>query len=390
MAKAKTPALALDGLDSASLVSSLNRKYGANTLIIAKEAKGMLVSFFSTGCYAIDFATGGGIPENRITEIKGPYSSLKSTISIISGSEFQKKYSNGIVFYVDMERTFDPEYAQALGLDLKRTIVINPDSGEQAGDVMKEVMSFGKPTFVVVDSIAALTPSAELEGSNDDQFMGLHARLINRIMRTCVGALKRSLYSKDLATVTILCINQIREKIGIIYGSNESSPGGRGKDFAYSVVLRVSSSKSDNISFDVVKNGIKRTIRVGQNLKFSVPKNKVASSQFDEGEVAFYARKFKHFKANQFDNMDILFRYGLFYGLITTDASGVNTYQTISYKDHHTFKKILLQSPDLIEELYHDILVSLASDATDEDKEEETVKPKKLAKNVTKKATARC
>jgi len=385
-----------EGMDTESVVAQLNKKYGENSLIVARKARGMLVRFFSTGCYALDFGMGGGIPENRITEFRGPYSSLKSTLSLLSAANFQRKYDDGVVFFVDMERTFDPDYADCLGVDLDRIIIVNPDSGEQAGDLIKEVLNYDKPTYVIIDSIAAMTPTAEIEGSMDNQMMGVQARMINRIMRTAVSALKRSMYDPDTPTVTILCINQIREKIGVMFGNPETAPGGKGKEFAYSVMVRVSSTKSDAIIEKVVQNGITRQIRYGQTLKFDVTKNKVSRSQFDSGEVNFYSRSYKHFKANSFDNVTILFNYGVFYGIIETESDNTKVYEDISFKDASRFKKALNKKPSLMSCLYNDIQVSMNTDAgvgedeeDDEDEDEEEEETQTPRKNDKKKSLTR-
>jgi len=370
MAKEKKSARTdLSGLDDSEIVTLLNTKYGENTLIVANDALGMTIEFLSTGCYDIDFATLGGIPENRVTEIRGAFSALKTTLCLGTIISFQKKRKKGFVGFIDVERSFDPVYAASLGIDLSRLVIVNPDSGEQAGDLIMDLMSTGRHTLLVIDSIAAMTPTAEIEGSLDNQFMGIHPRLINRVMRMAVTNIKRSLYDKSMPTTTVLAINQLRQKIGIMFGNPETTPGGLGKDFAYSLILRVMSSKTNAIMEERTRNGVKRSVRVAQNVRFGVLKNKVGSSQFDEGEFRFNVRKTKEHKRHTYDNFTPLLKYGLFYGLIKLKKE-VKIYEGIRYKADSAFKKALMKNPDICEMLYNDILAEMYTELDTEEENE--------------------
>lgn len=217
--KEKQARLNLDGLDMEEIVEQMNAKYGENTLALASEALGLKVRFISTGVYDLDFGLGGGIPENRLTELRGPFSSLKSTISYKVITNFQHKYEDGMAFFEDREHSFDPVYARRCGVDLTRLLIINSDSGEQAIDILADLISVRKRSILaVVDSVAALVPSAELESSAEQQFQGLHPRLVNKMMRILTSGMKRNLYDNEAPTITVLLTNQLREKTGVIYG----------------------------------------------------------------------------------------------------------------------------------------------------------------------------
>lgn len=206
------------GLSATELVVALNKKYGSNTLVLASEATGIEINHIATGSHALDFALGGGFPQNRIIEIRGPFSSFKSTISLCSTRNFQRKYPDGFGVYIDVEKTFGTKYAAKLGVDLDRLILVNPDSGEQGVNVINDVMKWEVPLWIVIDSVAALVPSAELDAQMEQQLMGQHARLIARMMRVVTSRMKRNLYSAEAPSTTVLALNQLRQKIGVMFG----------------------------------------------------------------------------------------------------------------------------------------------------------------------------
>ncbi len=366
MAKPKPQILDLKGLAPAALVAQLNSKFGANTLIVASKALGLTLKFHPTGPYALDFACSGGIPENRITELRGNFSTLKTTVCLKAMAAFQQRYANGIAFFQDGEKSFDPEYARILGVDLDRCLIVNADSGEQAVDVLSDLLDIGCPAFVVIDSIATLVPSAEIESSMEQQFQGLHPRLVNRMMRVLTGGLKRVMYDANAATVTVVATNQMREKIGVIYGSPETSPGGKGREHACSLMVKFLSSPSDRVMEKITKGGIEREIRVGQKVRFTVTKNKVGGSQFEEGEFIFYTRTHGNNKIFTFDNVEVLFKFGRFYGFIKEHAPSGNrkrtTYSYAPYIDEAAedfFKRKLATNAKADKSLYEEILKAI-------------------------------
>jgi recombination protein RecA len=368
MAKPKVAKLDLVGASMDEIVEKINKKYGENTLARASQALGLIIKFISTGIYALDFSMGGGIPKNRVTEIRGNFSTLKSTVTCKAIAAFQRGHPDGAAFFADLEKSFDPRYAQSLGVNLDRLFIINADSGEQAIDVMTELLDLGRDVFVVVDSIAGLVPTAELEASMDQNFQGLHPRLINRMMRVITGGMKRAMYDSKAPSCTVLAINQMREKIGVVYGSPETSPGGKGREHAYSIMVKFLSSPGDRIMEKVTKNGIEREIRMGQTVRFTITKNKVGGSQFEEGSFEFYVRPYKDHPAKSVNNEDVLFQYGVFYGVITGEmVSKTMRYSFGSLEDLNeiNFKKRLVKaSASLVNDLYEEILEAIVKEQT--------------------------
>lgn len=363
----KKPRLSLKGLDLNGAIATINKKYGENTLILSSKAEGLVKRFVSTGVYALDFALGGGIPENRITEIRGGYSSLKSTVLLKTIAAFQKKYPDGKPFYVDLEHSYDPEYAKLLGVDPDRLGVIEPDSGEQACDIVTDIFALEGEIFVGLDSLAALVPTAELEGSFDKMTMGTQARLVNRLMRVATSRMKRNLYDSTAPTTTLVIINQFRKKIGVMFGNPETTPGGEGKDYAYSTILTLRSTPSNAIKENKEVQGIKKEVRLGQTVRFKVEKNKMSSSQFEEGEFDYFVRDVEGHKAYTFNNIETLLRYGLFYQVIEINDKRM-TYGTISRGREKEFIKDLKANPKIARKLYKEILEKVIQ--TDEDRTE--------------------
>lgn len=316
MAKEVRPRLALSGLKAQAIVEQFNKRYGVNTLIRASKAVGLKIRFIATGVAAVDFGLGGGIPKNRISEIRGPYSAGKSTLAYTSMAEFQREDPNNLCAMIDLERAYDPAYAGFRGVDNDRVLLVSADSGEQAVDVINDLTGVSVNLFIVGDSLAALTPSAEIEGSMDDQFMGLQARLVNRAMRVATARMKASMYDDRAASTTVLWLNQLREKIGVMFGNPETTPGGKGKDFAYSMRMRISAPPSKRIVKDVEKNGVTRKIHYGSVHEVTIDKNKCTASQFDEATFESYRRPYKHYGAGEFDNDSAIYRMARFYGIL--------------------------------------------------------------------------
>jgi recombination protein RecA len=357
--KEKRAGIDLTGNSIDAIIEKLNTRYGANTLVLATKALGLRIEFISTGVYKLDAAMGGGIPKNRITELRGPFSSLKTTIIHTTEANFQQTHKKGMVFHIDVEKTLDVDYAKKLGCDLKRFVIVNPDSGEQAIDVLNDVLGTGVDVLVAIDSIAALVPTAEIEGSTDDQYMGLHPRLIARMMRVCTAKMKRTLYTRNTASTTVLCANQLREKIGVMFGNPETTPGGRAKDFFYSMMVRLSSTPSDKLMNKIKIGNVERNIQYGQNVKYNVSKNKCGGNQHEEGEFEYYKKRFKHYPAFSFNNDDFLFEYGIFFGIVK-EKNGKYVYAPssglITGGKDHIFIENLAQDEDARQELFEEIM----------------------------------
>jgi recombination protein RecA len=220
----------------------------------------------SSGSISVDAALGvGGFPRGRVIEIFGPESSGKTTLALHAIAESQK--AGGIAAFVDAEHALDPAYARKLGVDTDNLLVSQPDCGEQALEITNALVSAGSIDVLVVDSVAALVPKAELEGEMGDSFMGLHARLMSQAMRKLTGALAR-------ANTCLIFINQVREKIGVMFGNPETTTGGRALKFYASVRMEVRRTAT-------LKEGEQAT---GNRTRIKIVKNKVASP-FREAEI---------------------------------------------------------------------------------------------------------
>lgn len=357
MAKEKKARIDISDMAIDEAIDALNKKYGSNTLIIASRAKAIELRFISTGAYALDIALGGGFPENRIIEIRGPFSSFKSTLSLMSLRNFQKKYEDGYGLYIDLEKTFDRVYASNLGVDLDRLVLVNPDTGEQAIDLLNDLMKLSCPVWAIIDSIAALIPSAEVEGDMDQQFMGLQARLVNRAMRVLTARLKRNMYDEDAPPTTILALNQLRMKIGVMFGNPETTPGGMGKEFFYSTIVRLHASiaKEAIIMFEEERQGVKSIVRYGQRVDFKVLKNKCGGPQHEEGDFIFYEKPYDGYRRYTFNNAEALFHYGAFNEIIRLGPNGYS-YGGLVAKKRSKFVEKLKNNRGVMAQLCSDLI----------------------------------
>ncbi|MBI2035498.1 MAG: recombinase RecA [Candidatus Liptonbacteria bacterium] len=240
------------------LMSSLQEKFGEGAIMKLGEIKHVNVSIIPTGSFSLDLALGvGGLPKGRIVEIFGPESSGKTTLALNVVAQAQKK--GGKAAFIDAEHAMDPEYAKKLGVKVDELLISQPDSGEEALNILESLVRSGIIDVVVVDSVAALTPQKEIEGEMGAQFMGLQARMMSQALR------KLTAISAKSGTMVIF-INQLREKIGIMFGNPETTPGGRALKFYSSVRIDVRRAAW-------VKKGEEV---VGSRVKVKVVKNKVA------------------------------------------------------------------------------------------------------------------
>jgi len=218
----------------------LTKKHGEGTVMRLGEAPIAPPDGIATGSLALDAATGcGGYPRGRVVEIYGPESSGKTTLTLHAIANCQQR--GGVAAFVDAEHALDPAYAEALGVDLKELIISQPDHGEQALDVVAELVSSGGMDLIIIDSVAALVPRAELDGEMGEMPVGLHARLMSQALRKLTGMAAKH-------GTTVIFINQLRQKIGITYGSNETTTGGNALKFYASMrldVRRIGSVKND-------------------------------------------------------------------------------------------------------------------------------------------------
>ncbi len=239
-------------------MDQIEKMYGKGSIMRFGDKTDMSVEFIPTGSLALDLALGiGGLPRGRIVEIYGPESSGKTTLALHVVAEAQKR--GGEVAFVDAEHALDPTYARALGVKVEDMLISQPDTGEQALEITEALVRSGAIDVIVVDSVAALVPRAEIEGEMGDSYVGLHARLMSQALRKLTGAIGKT-------NTIVIFINQLREKVGVMYGNPEVTTGGRALKFYSSVRIDVR-------RIEALKNGGEV---VGNRTRTKVVKNKVA------------------------------------------------------------------------------------------------------------------
>ena len=240
-------------------IMAIEKQFGRGSIMKLGSAERQQVDAIPTGSIALDLALGvGGVPRGRMTEIFGPESSGKTTLCQHILAEAQKK--GGVVAFIDVEHALDPTYARACGVNVDELLVSQPDTGEQALEITETLIRSGGVDCVVVDSVAALVPRAEIEGEMGDSFVGIQARLMSQALRKLTGAVSRS-------NTALVFTNQLREKIGVMFGNPEVTPGGRALKFYASVRL-------DIRRIETIKSG---TDSIGSRVRVKVVKNKVAA-----------------------------------------------------------------------------------------------------------------
>ena len=311
--------------DTENAIAQIRSRFGDGSIMKLGDAKTMNVNVVSTGCLSLDMALGvGGVPRGRIVEIYGPEASGKTTLSQHIVAEVQKL--GGVAAFVDAEHALDPEYAKRIGINIDELLISQPDTGEQALEIVEALVRSNGVDVIVVDSVAALVPKAEIEGDMGDSHMGLQARLMSQALRKLAGIVHKS-------NTIVVFINQIRMKIGVFFGNPETTTGGNALKFYSSVRIEVRRSAQ-------IKQGEKI---IGNQVKAKVVKNKVAAP----------------FKVTSFDIMynegisvaGNVLDTGLSFGIITKSG---NSY---SYGDiklgvgRETAKSFLKGDKKLIEEI---------------------------------------
>ncbi|GAA0699667.1 recombinase RecA [Paraclostridium ghonii] len=308
-----------------SALSQIEKDFGKGSVMKLGEAKGMAIDVIPTGSIGLDIAVGiGGLPKGRIVEIYGPESSGKTTVTLHAVAEAQKQ--GGIAAFIDAEHALDPIYAKALGVDVDNLIVSQPDTGEQALEIAEALIRSGAIDIIVVDSVAALVPKAEIEGDMGDSHVGLQARLMSQALRKLTGSIKKS-------NCVAIFINQLREKVGVMFGSPETTTGGRALKFYSSVRLDVR-------KIDTIKQGDKV---MGSRTRVKVVKNKVAppfkQAEFDimYGEGISKVGDLLDIAAD----IDVIKKSGAWYSYNETKLG----------QGRENVKKFLADNPDLTEEV---------------------------------------
>ena len=306
-------------------MSQIEKQFGKGSVMKLGEFKAMEIEAIPTGSLSLDIALGiGGVPRGRIIEVYGPESSGKTTLALHVVAEAQKM--GGEAAFIDAEHALDPVYAKKLGVDIDNLIVSQPDTGEQALEITESLVRSGALDVIVVDSVAALVPKAEIEGDMGDSHMGLQARLMSQALRKLAGALNKT-------KTVLIFINQLREKIGIMFGNPETTTGGRALKFYASV--RMDIRKIENIKQD---GEIK-----GSRARVKVIKNKVAPP-FREAEFDIMYGEGISKEGNVLDmavNLDIIEKAGSWFSY-----NGEKIGQ-----GRENVKKYLRENPDILEEV---------------------------------------
>ena len=332
-------------LDAA--ISQIQKQFGKGSIMKLGEATDTNVHVFPTGSLSLDIALGvGGLPKGRIVEIYGPESSGKTTVTLHMIAEVQKQ--GGIAAFIDAEHALDPAYAAKLGVDINELYISQPDNGEQALEIAETMVRSGAIDIIIVDSVAALVPRAEIEGDMGDSHMGLQARLMSQALRKLTGVINKS-------KCTVVFINQLREKVGVMFGSNETTTGGRALKFYASVRLDVRKIETLKQSNEFI----------GSRTRVKVVKNKVAppfqQAEFDimygegiskEGDVLDLAT-----------NIDIVNKSGAWYSYGDLRLGQGRENAKIYIKEH----------PELLEEIENKVRTHYGVKASDGADVEETL-----------------
>jgi recombination protein RecA len=306
-------------------LAQIEKQYGKGSVMRLDGGQRMDVSSIPTGAISLDLALGvGGVPRGRVVEIYGPESSGKTTLAMQIIANAQRQ--GGVCAFVDAEHAFDTDYAEKLGLKLKDLLVSQPDCGEQALEVTELLVRSNAVDVIVVDSVAALVPRAELEGDMGDSHMGLQARLMSQALRKLSGAINKS-------RTCVIFINQIRMKIGVVYGNPETTPGGNALKFYASVRIEVRRVGS-------IKSGEDIT---GNRVRAKIVKNKVASP-FKRAEFDIM---FGKGISREGDLLDV----GVEFGIVQKSGSWLSCGELRLGQGRETAKKFLLDNPDVAAEI---------------------------------------
>ncbi len=328
-------------------LNQIEKQFGKGSIMRLGEDSRLELDVISTGSLDLDIALGiGGIPRGRIIEIFGPESSGKTTLALHIIAEAQKP--DGIAAFIDAEHALDPSYAKRLGVDIDNLIISQPDTGEQGLEITEALVRSGAVDIVVIDSVAALTPKAEIEGEMGDSHMGLQARLMSQALRKLAGAINKS-------NTTVVFINQLREKIGVMFGNPETTTGGRALKFYSSVRLDVR-------RIETIKQGDEF---LGNRTRVKVVKNKVAPP-FKQAEFDIMYGKGISKEGNIVDagvRADIIKKAGAWF-----------SYGDYKFQGRENAKDFLMENPDICDEIEYKIRVNCGL-IKDEDSNKKEEKP---------------
>ena len=321
-------------------LAGIEKQFGKGAVIRMGERAVRDIQVIPTGCLDLDMALGvGGVPRGRVVEIYGPESSGKTTVALHIVAEAQKM--GGVAAFIDAEHALDPVYARKLGVDVDQLYVSQPDTGEQALEICEALVRSGAIDVVVIDSVAALVPKAEIDGEMGDSFVGLQARLMSQALRKLTGIINKT-------NSTCIFINQLREKIGVMFGNPETTPGGRALKFFSSVRMDIRRVDSIKVNGEIV----------GNRVRVKVVKNKVAPP----------------FKQCEFDIMygqgiskeGSILDMAVDYGIVSKSGSWFTYDQERLGQGREAAKEFLASNPDLMDEIDHRVRVACGLELGDE------------------------
>ena len=306
-------------------LAQIDKQFGEGSIMKLGSQVKHDVQFIPTGAVSLDTALGiGGLPRGRIIEIYGPEASGKTTLTLSTVAEAQKR--GGVAAFIDAEHAFDPTYAKKMGVNLDELLISQPDTGEQALEIVDMLVQSNAVDIIVVDSVAALVPKAEIEGEMGDAHVGLQARLMSQALRKLTGAIARS-------KTSLIFINQLREKIGVMYGNPETTPGGRALKFYCSVRL-------DIRRIEHIKQGDKV---IGSRVRVRVVKNKVAPP--------FRTAEFEILHEEGISKIGDLIEFGTQTGLLQKSGTWISYGEVKLGQGKDVAKSFLRENPNLLSEL---------------------------------------
>ena len=314
-------------------LKQIEKEFGKGAVMKLGENSRLHVDVLPSGILSLDVAMGvGGYPKGRIIEIYGPESSGKTTVSLYAIASAQK--AGGEVAFIDAEHALDPVYAKALGVDIDNLLVSQPDTGEQALEITESLVRSGAVDVIVVDSVAALVPKAEIEGLMGDSHVGLHARLMSQALRKLAGIINRT-------NTIVIFINQLREKVGVMYGNPEVTTGGRALKFYSSVRIEVRKA-------DTLKNGSEI---IGSRTKVKVVKNKVAPPF----KVAFFDIMF----GTGVSREGIVIDYGVEFGIVAKAGAWFSYGELRLGQGRDAAKQFLAENPEICKEIEDKVMAKI-------------------------------
>ncbi|MDB9980097.1 MAG: recombinase RecA [Flavobacteriales bacterium] len=317
-------------------LDKLDKTYGKGTVMKMGDKAVIEVEVIPTGSLGLDVALGvGGYPRGRVVEIYGPESSGKTTLTLHAIAEAQKK--GGIAAFIDAEHAFDRYYAENLGVDIENLIISQPDNGEQALEIADNLIRSGAIDIVVIDSVAALTPKSEIEGEMGDSKMGLHARLMSQALRKLTGSISKT-------NCTVIFINQLREKIGVMFGNPETTTGGNALKFYASVRLDIRRSTQIKDANSAV---------LGNKTRVKVVKNKVAPP--------FKTVEFDIMYGKGISKVGEIIDLGVDFEIVKKSGSWFSYDDTKLGQGRDAVKNLLMDNPELMEELEQKIKDAIAA-----------------------------